>query len=196
VDRLGTLYAAAVTAGRDLVIPFRAAHLLSSLAGDPTLSVPVPGDAAHLKVYRRPKKRYYTWEQQFLDASVDAEWVRAHGREALLLLDMNQFTELIDLRPAPGTPFIRSMSEPFSEEDVSEAVLQNWLAHFGLGLEQFHASGHCSGPELMEIVGRLRPGTVFPIHTEHPEAFEGSAPRVVLPEKGGTYEVASGRRVG
>ncbi|HEV2317202.1 MAG TPA: MBL fold metallo-hydrolase [Thermoplasmata archaeon] len=195
VDRLGTLHRAAADAGRDLVIPFRAAHLLTSLEGDPTLAPPLPGKSKHLKVYQRPKKVYYKWERPFIDDSVDADWVHRHGREALLLLDMNQFTELIDLRPPRGTPFIRSMSEPFSEEDVSEAVLQNWLGHFGLGLEQFHASGHCSGPELMEVIGELNPGRVFPIHTEHPEAFEGSTSAVVPPEKGLRYDVDTGRKV-
>ncbi|MGI0053428.1 MAG: MBL fold metallo-hydrolase, partial [Thermoplasmata archaeon] len=170
VDRIGTLYRAAVDSGRDLIVPFRTAHLLSALAGDPTVRVPVPGRDPHLKVYRRPKKTYFKWERPFLDKAVEAEWIREHGRESFLLLDTNQLTELIDLRPPSGTPFVRSMSEPFSEEDLSDQVLRNWVGHFGLELEQFHASGHCSGPELTSIVGEVDPATLFPIHTEHPEA--------------------------
>jgi ribonuclease J len=195
VDRLSTLYRAAVDSGRDFVVPFRAAHLLKTLADDSTLKPPVPGHDPNLKVYLRPKKTYYKWERPYLDGAVDAEWIHAHGREALLLLDMNQFTELIDLRPPKGAPFIRSMSEPFSEEDANEAVLQNWIAHFGLAFEQFHASGHCSGPELLRIIGAMRPKSLYGIHTEHPEAFEGSTKRVVSVEKGTTYSVATGREV-
>lgn len=195
VDRLGTLYHAAVDAGRDFVVPLRTAHLLTSLRSDPELRVPVPGRAPNLRVYRRAKRRYYTWEQAFLDDAVGPEWVREHARESLLLLDMNQFPELIDLRPEAGTPYVRSMSEPFSEEDVNEGVLKNWLAHFGLKLEQFHASGHCSESELFHIAHRIGPGALFPIHTEHPEAFVGRAGRVVEPEKGVTYSIATGARL-
>jgi ribonuclease J len=192
LDRIGTLYGAAVKAGRDLVVPFRTAHLLATLEKDRSLKVPVPGAAPNLKVYRRPKKRYYTWEQRFLGDAVDAEWVRRHGKDALLLLDMNQFPELIDIRPEEGTPFVRSMSEPFSEEDGNEAVLRNWLDHFGLRLHQFHASGHCSGPELDAFARGVGPKAIYPIHTEHPEAFDASAARVISPTKGTSYRVASG----
>ncbi len=195
VDRLTSLYHAAEAAGRDFVIPFRTAHLLTALRTDPELKVPVPGVAKHLKVYRRPKRRYYTWELPFLDDAVGAEWVREHAAEAFLLLDMNQFPELIDLRPDRGAPYVRSMSEPFSEEDGNEVVLQNWLHHFDLRLEQFHASGHCSQTELFEIARKIRPGAVYPIHTEHPEAFEEHVGRVVSPEKGATYSVATGERL-
>lgn len=187
VDRLTTLYRAAADSGRDLIVPFKTAHLLAALAGDPTLDAPVPGRDPHLKVYRRPKKVYYRWERPFLDASVDASWIRSHGRESLLLMDTNQLTELIDLRPPAGTPFVRSMSEPFSEEDLTDQVLRNWIGHFGLGLEQYHASGHCSGPELTEILAAMDPDLVYPIHTEHPEAFDGKARRVVAPERGTVY---------
>ena len=195
VDRLGTLYRAAVASGRDLIVPLKAAHLLQALADDERLNVPVPGRSPHLHVYRRPKKRYATWEKELLDSAVDAEWVQAHARESLLLLDMHQFTELIDLRPERGSPFIRSMSEPFSEEDGNEAVLQNWLAHIGLPLRHYHASGHCSSTELAAAIRTVHPKWVFPIHTEHPEAFEPGSARLVPPERGVVYDLATGSPV-
>jgi ribonuclease J len=53
-----------------------------------------------------------------------------------------------------------------------------------------HASGHASGPELLEIVRTLAPKTVFPVHTEHPEAFRASGARVRLPELATAYSLA------
>jgi ribonuclease J len=193
VDRIRTLHAAAVAAGRELVVPFRMAHLLDRLSTDRELDVPVPGKDPNLKVYHRPKRTYYRWERPWLDAAVDAETVRRRGAEILLLLDLYQFTELIDLRPPEGTPFVRSMSEPFSEEDGNEAVLQNWIGHFGLRLHQFHASGHCSGPELLAAVRRIGAPHVFPVHTEHPEAFDALGERAVPPERDRAYRVDTGR---
>jgi ribonuclease J len=85
------------------------------------------------------------------------------------------------------------MSEPFSEDDVDDQVMHNWLDHFGLSFHQMHASGHASGSELLDIIRSTRARTVFPIHTEHPEAFEVAGPTVRLPELGESYAVGTSR---
>ncbi len=194
VDRLTTLHAAATAAGRELVVSVRTAHLLTQVASHlPPAVVPVPGHSPGLRVYARRKLKSYVWERPFLDTALTAEEVRARGRHYLLALDFAHFPELIDLRPGAGSPFIHSMSEPFSEDDVSDQVMHNWLDHFGLVFHQMHASGHASGPELLDLVRTTRARTVYPIHTEHPEAFEAAGPTVRLPELGRTYPIAGGR---
>ena len=184
VDRITTLYRAAREAERDLVISMKTAHLLRTLAPFLPKEAPQPGRSEGLSVYKRTKRVYYKWEKEFLDDSIDAEFVRRQGRRLLLQLDLPHFAELIDIRPESGSPYIHSMSEPFSEDDVDDQVLHNWLDHFGLGFHQFHASGHCSGPELHQIGEEMRARTIFPIHTEHPEAFRSEHSKVVSPEKG------------
>jgi ribonuclease J len=196
LDRLGTLYRSARRVGRELVVSLKTAHLLKSIAGKSGLEGPVPGQSEGLRVYRRAKRRYYNWEKPFLDEAVDSDWVRAHGASVLMLLDLQHFTELIDLRPPPGSPFIHSMSEPFSEDDVNDAVLRNWLEHFGLPLHQFHASGHLSGPQIGEAVRSVAPASVFPVHTEHPEAFQKFGAPVRQPELGEAYSIDRSTRSG
>jgi len=68
--------------------------------------------------------------------------------------------------------------------------MHNWLDHFGLAFHQMHASGHVSGGELHAIVREVAAAHVYPIHTEHPEAFRAPGARVVLPELNRTYPVA------
>ncbi|HTT26255.1 MAG TPA: MBL fold metallo-hydrolase [Thermoplasmata archaeon] len=183
LDRLTTLHRAAVEAGRELIVSMKTAHLLETLAGVPggPADLPVPGTTPGLRVYARPKKVYRKWETALLDEAVDAEWVRRHGPTSLLSLDLMNFQELIDLRPPRESPYIHSMSEPFSEDDVDDAVLKNWLAHFGLSYHQMHASGHCAMGELEDVIRTVAPRTVYPIHTEHPEAFTSAGSRVVAP---------------
>jgi ribonuclease J len=188
VDRLTTLYQAALQSERELVVSLKAAHLLATIAPlAPTPSLPVPGKRPSVRVYGRTKRRYYNWEKPFLPDAITAEEIRTHGSRYLLSLDLMHFAELIDIRPPAGSPFIHSMSEPFSEEDINDRVLHNWLEHFGLPFHQMHASGHCSGPELLEISRTLAPENLFPIHTEHPEAFLGLGTFVRPPEKGTPY---------
>ena len=191
IDRLRTLHAAASAADRDLVVSVRTAHLLTQVA--PRFApgeIPVPGHSPGLRVYARKKRTSYLWERPFLDDALLAEEVRRRGRKCLLALDLAHFPELIDLRPPEGSPFIHSMSEPFSEDDVDDKVMHNWLEHFGLEFHQMHASGHASGSELLEIVRATGARAVYPIHTEHPEAFEKAGPSVRLPELAVAYPLA------
>ncbi|MCI4354060.1 MAG: MBL fold metallo-hydrolase, partial [Thermoplasmata archaeon] len=191
VDRLTTLYRAAREADRDLVISTKTAHLLRTLEPLLPKGAPVPGRSEGLAVYRRTKKVYYKWEREFEDQSVDQEHVRRQAGRLLLQLDLPHFAELIDIRPAPGSVYIHSMSEPFSEDDVDDQVLHNWVDHFGLSFHQFHASGHCSGPELRAVGDEIRPTTILPVHTEHPEAFQSDISRIVPPEKGTPFRLRS-----
>ncbi|MGA7923952.1 MAG: MBL fold metallo-hydrolase [Thermoplasmata archaeon] len=185
IDRLTTLYQAARAAEREFVVSLRTAHVLTMLDQAKTLpGAPVPGRSEGLKVYVRSKKTYYRWERPFLDAAVDADYVRTQGPRVLLALDLAHFAELIDVRPPRGAPFIHSMSEPFSEVDVDDKVLHNWLDHFGLAFHQMHASGHCSGAELDDVIRRMGARAVFPVHTEHPEAFRSETSEVIPPVLG------------
>lgn len=190
IDRLTTLHSAACAAERELVVSARTAFLLDAIA--PRWSsgnLPRPGAAGGVVVYQRKKKRFYEWEKTYLDGALSAEEVRARGERYLLALDLMHFPELIDLRPPRGTPFVHSMSEPFTEDDVDDRVMHNWLDHFGLAFHQMHASGHASAGELFDLIREVRPGTVYPIHTEHPEAFEVLGPSVRPPELGRAYPV-------
>jgi ribonuclease J len=190
VDRLRTLYDAAVDARRQLVVSVRTAHLLAQIAPMfPRDAVPVAGHSPGLAVYQRKKLRTFKWEEPYLADALDASALRSNGRAYLLALDFMHFPELIDLRPPRGSPFVHSMSEPFSEDDVDDKVLHNWLEHFGLEFHQMHASGHASGRELHEIVRSVAPKTVFPVHTEHPEAFDSMGHRVRSPELATPYPV-------
>ena len=192
IDRIGTLYQAAQAGGRSFVVSLKTAHLLSSIAGQPGFpSVPIPGKSPDILVYGRPKRKYYKWEEPFLGGAVDAQYVRSNGKRLFLMLEMMHFPELIDLRPPKGSPFVYSMSEPFSEEDLEAEVFQNWLDHFELRKHSLHASGHCSGPELADIAHRLKPSATFPIHTEHPDDFHPKGTTVVSPELGVPYSIGT-----
>lgn len=191
IDRIGTLYRAAQSAGRSFVVSLKTAYLLTAVAGRPGFSDgPVPGRSPDLLVYGRPKRRYYKWEEPFLAGAVDADYVRSNGRRLFLMLEMMHFPELIDLRPPKGSPFVYSMSEPFSEEDLEAEVLENWLRHFELRKHSLHASGHCSGPELLSIARRLHARTTYPIHTDHPDDFHPKGTTVLSPVRDVPYPVA------
>ncbi len=196
VDRWRTFYDAAVDCGRVLVIHPKTALLLERLQEDEHLSLPDPLTDDWIRVYYKRKKSgtysekdYYVWERKYLDRLVTAEELRRFPTRYMVNLDFYSFTELIDIRPESGSHFIYSMSEPFTDEDLEETVLHNWLSHFGLKYHQLHASGHMSRGDLKEALEIVNPGMVFPVHTEGANRFHEIFGSVTPPVKGKTYSL-------
>jgi ribonuclease J len=196
MDRWRTFYEAAEECGRTLVIHPKTAYLLHMLVRDEHLDLPDPRDDPVIRVYYKRKrsgsydeKDYYVWEREYMDRMITAEEIRERPRGYLVNLDFYSFTELIDLRPEPGSPFIYSMSEPFTEGDLEEEVLHNWLDHFQLEYHQLHASGHMSTRELQKAIDKIDPDVLYPIHTEGPEKFKQLHNNVVLQEIGKKYKI-------
>jgi len=195
-DRFRTFYTAAEACGRGVVVTPRTAYLLRKLVEDEHLDLPDPMKDDRVSVYFRRKrsgeyqeKDYFLWERLFLDKMVKAEDLRRRPAELIMDLGFNSFAELVDIRPEPGSHFIYSMSEPFTEEDLEDRVMHNWLDHFGLRYHQLHASGHMSRRELTEAVKMIEPRRLFPIHTENPQLFAKLFDYAVLPEKGRQFSL-------
>jgi len=64
------------------------------------------------------------------------------------------------------------MSEPFSEEDIEDKVMHNWLEHFKMQFHQLHASGHMNKQQLTDLINHIKPKKIFPIHTENQQLFK------------------------
>ncbi|MEJ5292484.1 MAG: MBL fold metallo-hydrolase [Candidatus Methanosuratincola sp.] len=179
VDRFRTFYEIAKATGREIVVTTKNAYLLGRLIEDEHLNVPDPRTDDMIRVYYKRKKSgtyddkdYFKWEREYLDKMVTCEDLRKRQGDYLMEIEFNQLTELIDIRPERGAHLIRSMSEPFSDEDASEEVLQNWVDHFGLEFHQMHASGHLAKEGIEWLVETINPKKIFPIHTENPHLFK------------------------
>lgn len=204
IERLMTFRDVARACGRRLAVLAKDAYLLEAMhAVDPTVPT-VDGDDA-LVLYVRGKLAATTWEKAVLDRlqarRVDAAEVRAHPEGYVVALSFYELAELVEIDPPAGGLWIHSTSEAFDEEGmVNWGRLKEWLAHFGVTLvgdwekakagdaahQGLHASGHASGPELAELIALIRPRTLVPVHTEHPEWFRRFADtmEIVLPERG------------
>ncbi|MDO9537652.1 MAG: MBL fold metallo-hydrolase [Thermoplasmata archaeon] len=122
----------------------------------------------------------------------------------------------------PDSRFIKAQCEPFSDDmELDEERMINWLEKFGIAftkgepdmlpgctnpecvkikrmIDRSHVSGHASRPELKELIEKLRPKTIIPVHTMNPGEFQKIAEEiknetgyhihVILPETGTKYE--------
>jgi ribonuclease J len=196
MDRFRSLYTVAKENNRKFVISTKTAHLLSKLVDDKRLDLPDPSEDETIRVYYKRKKSgehqekdYYNWERPFLEKKVTYENIHASQSEMVMDLNFYQFAELIDIKPDANSHFIHSMSEPFSEEDIEDEVMHNWLNHFHIDFHQLHASGHMNREQIVERISRVKPKRVFPIHTENPYLFQKTCPNVVNIRCGKNYSL-------
>jgi ribonuclease J len=196
MDRLRSFYNVAVENGRDIVISPKTAYLLEKLIQDEHLNLPDPTKDERVLVYYKRKKSgtyddadYFVWERQFMGKIATCESVQKNQRKLVMDLDFYQFAELIDIRPSRGSHFIRSMSEPFSEEDIQDKVLHNWLNHFGMQFHQLHASGHLNREQIGSLVTEINAKKVFPVHTENQQLFKQITKNVQLVQPEKKYEI-------
>jgi ribonuclease J len=178
VDRMRTFRDIARSTGKKFVVSTKVAHLLGALKDDKRIQVPDPLNDPNMLVYvRTGMTRPLLYDAQFMkmrnssDHIVDSEYVAKHQDRLVFHTDFSQLGELIDIKPKSGGVFIRSMSEPFEEDDVQEPVLRRWISSFGLDFQQAHASGHASMQEIFSMVKTISPEALVPIHTQHPELF-------------------------
>ncbi len=191
MDRFRSFYNVARSCGRNIVVSPKTAYLLSKLADDEHLSFPDPlRDESVLVYYKRKKsgkfdeKDYYVWERKFMDKMVTHDFVSKNQGKLIMDMGFNQFAELIDTRPEAGSHFIHSMSEPFSEEDIEDEVMHNWLDHFKMHFHQLHASGHLNRNQLTALIKQIRPKRIFPVHTENPQLFKKISSNVEIAQRG------------
>ena len=194
MDRFRSFYNVAKKSGRKIVISPKTAYLLSKLVGDKSLSFPDPVKDQDVLVYYKRKKSgkfddkdYFVWERGFMNKMVGHDYVRKNQHELVIDVDFNQFAELVDVKPERGGHFIHSMSEPFSEEDLEDQVMHNWLDHFGLRFHQLHASGHVNKSQLKAMIDQINPKNIFPVHTENPQMFKKINKKVKTMQAGKAY---------
>ncbi|MEM4389094.1 MAG: MBL fold metallo-hydrolase [Candidatus Micrarchaeia archaeon] len=189
IDRFRTFYTVAKTTGRQLVISTKTAHLLHTLQRDPQLRLPDPLSDPNLLIHDRRLLRPGLWEEPFLQHAITSDFIRENQSKLIVELDFYALPELIDIRPVGGE-CIHSMSEPFEEDplsQISDEVLDNWLNLFGLKKHQLHASGHASKSQIFEMIERIGPKKVFPIHTLNQGLFREANEKTVVVEKGKKY---------
>jgi len=172
------------------------AKINSRYLKDKRLDLPDPLKDENILIYYKRKKSgdylekdYYIWERPFMEKMITFEDIHENQSELLMDLNFYQFAELIDIKPDPDSQFIHSMSEPFSEEDLENEVMHNWLNLFKLQFHQLHASGHMNRKQLENLIKKVKPKRVFPVHSENPQLFKELSNNVQMIESGNPYNI-------
>ena len=196
LDRLMSFYLAAKNSGRYLVIDLKQAYLLKLFSGSKNYSklYPAPNDK-QIKIFiprgtwslidknldvfseRQLYMDYSGWQREFLDYPnrVDYRDIAANQKDFVFYCSDFNLQNLIDVKPNPGSTYIRSLTEPFDTEmELKEEQIKNWFEHFGLiskerDWHQVHVSGHGDGEQIKHVIDGANAKKLIPIHTQHDE---------------------------
>jgi len=156
-----------------------------------------------------------------------AQQIMENPGKYILMLSFFDLGQIFDLADSdgkiPDSWFIRAQCEPFSDEmEIDEERMINWLDRFRIGydlgetrlpngcknasceklrprMDRSHVSGHASRPELLELISKLKPRVLMPVHTPNAHSFvsladdveksTGHRMKLILPELDKTYDI-------
>ena len=214
LTRFLTFYNIAVETGRKMVIGFKQANLLehySKVSSDfPRVDDPniclfaerkswgtagrfdLPSNIDGVCIPQNIcEQDYSTWERKYLEYPNTINYLNLEEQSKYIFYcNYFQLNELVDVNPIPGSTYIRSITEPFSDEMHLDAKrVRNWLDLFKLELhgmtknDRLHASGHASGKEIFDAIDKIQPKTILPIHTEHADFMVSKYPQTIRIKK-------------
>jgi ribonuclease J len=217
LTRLTTFHKIACETGRKLVIDFNQAYLLEQykqfsnrypgsddpniciyasrkswgLAGRKDVESNIPGVDYPEKIVDQD---YATWQRDYLHRDNVINYLDLQDQnEYIMVCSYFQLNQLLDVKPVPGSKYLRSITEPFSDEMRLDAErVQNWLDLLKLDLhgmgseDKLHASGHASGTEVKETMEKINPKMIIPIHTDEPKHMKQYFDTIKLPKYGST----------
>jgi ribonuclease J len=156
------------------------------IGGDPNNNAnPLP-DSCDAEPY--DYKVVYDLATHHLDNGIRAYEIRENPEKYVLMFSYWDANELFDLIPRDSddhkTQYVCASTEPFNEEmEIDETKFMNWLDFFKVSYEsevkdekkiftRKHVSGHASQSELKELIEKINPTKIIPIHTTKSDLFE------------------------
>lgn len=151
---------------------------------------------------------------------ISAEDIKENQQDYVIMMGYYDFNQLFDLADDQGhlkeSRYIKAQCAPFNDDmELDEERLISWLEkfhiHFDLDktplpdgcsmpscpklrqrIKRSHVSGHASQQELQELITKIHPKILIPIHTMHPELFskliEGTDIELVNPQLDYCYD--------
>jgi ribonuclease J len=181
IDRLVTLYRAALRTNRDLVVDLYTAGVARA-TGNP--NIPQPGPAwPRVRVYvpewqRRRVVQTGAFErvQAVKPFRVFEEQLAAEPQRYVAAFDPTADRRLIGAGVLRGATVVWSLWPGYLSEARGQR-LARFLADEGIPMTVHHTSGHASVADLQQLAAAIAPGRLVPIHSEaghrYSEFFDG-----------------------
>jgi ribonuclease J len=194
IDRLVSFYRACLRAQRLLVVDVYIANVLTALKDLARLPYPSP-QFAHMRVffpYHLCKRLALDGKRELLTTfrnyRISKTEITQRKREIAMMARPSMVSDLARLGDLSDSTAVYSMWEGYMTEPSTQRLL-DFLKDRGTKVLSVHTSGHAFIATLRKVVNTLRPKTLVPIHTFHPEAYEKLSSSVLQLSDGVGVEV-------
>lgn len=192
IDRVVSVYRAAKRSGRQLLVDAYAAEVLKATD---TPSIPKPtAEWVDVKVYIPQAQRRFLKEKG-IASLVDGYKGRRIFPEALppeaphsvMIIRPWMLHDLARAGALDGATAIWSQWEGYLKDEAGFKFVEA-CASAGVWFETIHTSGHADPYDLKRYSEALKPKKLVPIHTFHPDQFEGLFANVVRSSDGEWFD--------
>jgi ribonuclease J len=189
LDRAISLYNAALATGRELVLDSYQAYIhedLSDLFPEaPRLGMPgVRVKFVHNQVesMNRAGLKTHTWEMSRAGKVSKEQMAQDPGRFVYLARSSGTTAALLQRLPMDPKPAV--VWSQWSGYLKKPSAFLKYCQENGLEITPIHSGGHAYPEDLVELVQRLKPRVVVPIHTEAASQYSEMMPNVLLLQDG------------
>lgn len=197
VDLLASLGGIAARNGRYLAIDGYVAlvlHTLKATALRQGLRLQIPGlDSDYLRVLDTPAmknvRKYYPEAAERIAARL-VPWTWVNQNIGKLIIPVRTYAQhwvRENITNFKDALFVYSMWEGY-KEDLEYQKTLNYFKNRGMTAHSAHVSGHAYFSAIRKLVENKQPRHIIPVHTEHPEIFQGAfGDRVHVLRNGGEF---------
>jgi len=177
VDRMVTLYRAAIRSSSLLVVDLYGAYLLDQI--HPLAKTPYPSSSfKHLKVFFSKKMMTRLYRNHRKDIvrkyspfEITKEQLKANLGRSLFLFRDSMLDDVKTFGDLKGSVLIYSMFQGYMQEPRFQ-VVKSFLGEQGIPIRMLHTSGHAPFEDLKRFIQALKPKMVIPIHTTRPDRYK------------------------
>ena len=194
IDRLVTVYRAALRSGRQFIADMYTACVLRAPG---QASLPQPGHD-NFRVFtpasqRRAIKRAKQFEvvapfRNCPGCRIYSEHLAKQAARSVMLFRASMISDLEEAECLHGASLIWSLWSGYLKDESSRPLLE-WLERRGIPLTHCHTSGHAPAADLKRLVDALTPKVVVPIHCNEPARFADLFDHVAMKCDGQWWDV-------
>jgi ribonuclease J len=193
IDRLVTIYRAALQSGRELVMDLYGASIVRATQN---VNIPQPGpDWPRVHVYvpmwQRVKvktARAFNRVEEVKDYRIYEEYLAENRSKLVMMFSMNSASALDKAGALEGSSCIWSLWNGYLTEP-SGVRLTRFLEDHKIPFVQQHTSGHASIGDLQRLATAIGARRLVPIHSFGPEQFTDLFDNVTQEDDGAWWEV-------
>ncbi len=173
IDRIVSMYRAAMRSERLFIMDIFIAHIVSKLNN----SIPKPGKCKNIRVfypYYLTQKMFKDLEgaklmNQFSKYKIKREEI-SNLKDYCMLIRDSMISDLQHINNINHSVFIYSMWNGYKNLEKNKTLL-NYAQTKKMRIVDLHTSGHADIRTLQRTIDSIQPKMVIPIHTENPGLF-------------------------